>query len=109
MSIECGTRAGLVGPDEKTFEYIKGKNFTPKDKDWSRAVEYWSSLVSDKEASYDNEISIDASKLKPMIIWVTNPVQATFIDSNVRTREEIPEGQRKNHHQALDYTKLKPG
>lgn len=109
MSIECGARAGLVAPDEKTFEYIKGKDFAPKDEDWGRAVQYWSSLVSDNEASYDKEISIDSSKLKPMITWGTNPSQGMFIDSNVPKEEEIPEDQRKNYHQALDYTKLQPG
>jgi 3-isopropylmalate/(R)-2-methylmalate dehydratase large subunit len=109
MSIECGARAGLVCPDEKTFEYIKGKKFAPKDEDWGRAVEYWSSLVSDEGSVYDKEISIDASKLKPMITWGTNPAQAMFIGANVPTEGEIPEEQRKNYHQALDYTKLHPG
>lgn len=73
MSIEGGARAGMIAPDEVTFEYLKGRSFAPQGEDWEKAVEYWRSLPSDPGASYDREIIIDVSKLTPMVTYGTNP------------------------------------
>lgn len=73
MSIEGGARAGMIAPDEVTFEYLQGRPFAPQGEDWEKAVEYWRSLPSDPGASYDREIIIDVSKLTPMVTYGTNP------------------------------------
>ncbi len=109
MSIECGARAGLVAPDEKTFAYIKGRPHAPKDADWERAVEYWRSFRSDPGARYDREIVIDVSKLRPMVTWGTNPGQAVQIDENVPALESFEQSQRELAQRALNYVQLSPG
>lgn len=73
MSIEGGARAGMVAPDDKTFEYLNGRTFAPKGKEWDRAVAYWKSLTTDEGAEYDKSITLDASLLEPMITYGTNP------------------------------------
>ncbi len=73
MSIEGGARAGMIAPDEVTFEYLKGRPFSPQGEEWEKAVKYWRSLPSDPEATYDREITIDVSSLTPMLTYGTNP------------------------------------
>ncbi len=97
MSIECGAIAGLIAPDETTFEYIKGRPYAPTKNDWSQAVCYWRDLVSDENCHYDQTINLNISQLRPMISWGTNPQQA------IQSHENIPGGT----HAALDYVKLK--
>jgi len=109
MSIECGARAGLICPDETTFEYIKGRAYAPQDKDWDRAVEYWQSLVSDPDAQYDAKIKINISELQPMITWGTNPEQGIPIDHPVPFVRELPESQQSTAQRAIEYTKVKEG
>jgi 3-isopropylmalate/(R)-2-methylmalate dehydratase large subunit len=84
MSIEGGARAGLVAPDDTTYEYMSGREFAPKGKDWDRAMEKWLQLPSDPEAFYDKTVTIDASALEPMISFGTNPSMCAPI------REAIP-------------------
>jgi 3-isopropylmalate/(R)-2-methylmalate dehydratase large subunit len=76
MSIEAGARAGLVAPDETTFEYLKGRPHAPRGADWDAAVEYWKSLATDEGAVFDHEVTIDATKLTPYVTWGTNPGHA---------------------------------
>ena len=75
MSIEAGARAGMIAPDEKTFEYLKGRPKAPKAGGWENAMRYWESLYSDEGAAFDTEIKLDAAKLPPIVTWGTNPGQ----------------------------------
>ncbi|MFA6991978.1 MAG: 3-isopropylmalate dehydratase large subunit [Candidatus Gracilibacteria bacterium] len=99
MSIECGARAGLIAPDEITFEYLKGRPCAPHNQKWDEAVKYWSSLKSDADAKFDKEVEIDISRMAPMVTWGTNPAEA------VEITKEIPDTSKKS----LEYTHLKPG
>ncbi|MBI3379602.1 3-isopropylmalate dehydratase large subunit [Candidatus Gottesmanbacteria bacterium] len=110
MSIEAGARAGMIAPDDITFNYLKGRKFSPKGKKWDGAVKYWKTLKSDKDAKYDNVIKIDAGKIAPLITWGTDP------STGITTKEKIPnpkyaksENERKNMERALSYMDLKPG
>ena len=82
MSIEAGARAGLIAPDDKTFEYLKNKPLSPK-KEWDKAVEYWETLKSDRNAFYDKTIKIDASAIEPQVTWGTSPEDVVSISSSV--------------------------
>ncbi|MEE3094130.1 MAG: 3-isopropylmalate dehydratase large subunit [Pseudomonadota bacterium] len=73
MSIEAGARAGLIAPDEKTFEYLKGRPFAPKGADWNAAVAYWKTLPSDLGATYDTEVTLDVGEIEPQVTWGTSP------------------------------------
>ena len=106
MSIECGARAGLVAPDEITFDYIKGKAFAPKEEDWEKAVSYWSTFTSDEGASYDKEIVIDVSELEPMVTWGTNPGQAVEISGKIPTQDKLPAAEHEALRNALEYIAL---
>ncbi len=99
MSIECGAIAGLIEPDETTFEYIKGRPYAPKGAAWSEAVAHWQSLKSDVECTYDQVIEIDISHLKPMVSWGTNPEQSIHIDQQTPKTDA-------NNQDAFSYVKL---
>ena len=103
MSIEAGARAGMIAPDETTFAYLKGRPRAPQGADWDRAVERWRTLVTDPGASFDREVSIDASKLRPMITYGTNPGMSVGID------EAIPASGDAVYAKALEYMGLSPG
>lgn len=109
MSIECGARAGLVSPDEKTFEFIKGRPCAPKSEAWERAVKRWKSFASDPDATYDKSHSINVSELLPMVTWGTNPAQALPIDGKIPFLKDVPENIQISVKEALDYTKLQQG
>jgi 3-isopropylmalate/(R)-2-methylmalate dehydratase large subunit len=83
MSIEFGARAGLIAPDEVTFEYLKGRQHAPSGADWDTAVEHWKTLVTDEGAQFDHEVTIDASALSPYVTWGTNPGQALPLSASV--------------------------
>ncbi|HLU30531.1 MAG TPA: 3-isopropylmalate dehydratase large subunit, partial [Acidimicrobiia bacterium] len=89
MSIEGGARAGLVAPDEKTFEYLKGRPYAPQGDDWEAAVEYWSGLHTDDGATFDTELFIDAAELEPYVSWGTNPGQTLPITASVPSPEQF--------------------
>src|SRR5690606_38213697 len=72
MSIEAGARAGMIAPDQTTFDYLKGREHAPTGADWDAAVEYWSSLATDDDAVFDAEVVIDGSSLTPFVTWGTN-------------------------------------
>jgi 3-isopropylmalate dehydratase len=83
MAIEAGARAGVIAPDEITFEYLKGRPMSPSGQDWDKAVAYWKSLVSDEGASYDKTVVIDAKDIAPTVTWGTSPQDVTPITGTV--------------------------
>ncbi len=83
MSIEAGARAGLIAPDETTFNYIKNRPMAPKGNAWKKAIEFWKKLPSDKRATYDKEITLDASKIEPQVTWGTSPQDVVGISGKV--------------------------
>ncbi len=110
MSIEWGAKAGLIAPDEVTFEYLKGRPHAPTGADWDAAVEAWRALATDEGATFDREIVMDGSECVPHITWGTNPGQVAPIDSNVPAPEsfESPE-ERDAAERALEYMGLSAG
>ena len=110
MAIEAGARAGLVAPDEITFEYIKGRPFAPKAKDFEQAVAYWRTLATDEGAHYDRVVQININDLEPMITWGNSPEDVIPITGKVPDPAEIAdESQRKRKQRMLEYMGLKPG
>ena len=83
MSIEAGARAGLIAPDDVTFEYVKSKPHAPQGADWDAAIEYWKSLATDADAVFDKEITINAADLAPFVTWGTNPGQGAPLSASV--------------------------
>jgi len=109
MSIECGARAGVISPDEVTFDYIKNRPFAPKEEDWNQAIEYWKSLASDRGATYDKAITIDVDELDPMVTWGTNPGQGIEITKKIPFIKDLPAKEYTTAKKALDYIKLNEG
>lgn len=110
MSIEAGARAGMVAPDETTFEYVRDREFAPKGKDWEAAVAYWKTLPTDEGAHFDAVVEIDASELSPFVTWGTNPGQGLPLSANVPDPEDIGDENLKAAAQkALAYMDLEPG
>ncbi|MET0491585.1 MAG: aconitase family protein, partial [Actinoplanes sp.] len=110
MSIEWGAKAGMIAPDETTFEYLKGREHAPQGTEWVNAVDYWKTLPSDEGAVYDTEIHIDASTISPFVTWGTNPGQGAALDSTVPDPEEfVEESERNAARRALEYMDLKAG
>ncbi len=110
MSIECGARAGMIAPDDTTFEYLAGREFTPKGKAWDRALEAWRQLPTDDGAVYDKTVVIDAAQLEPMITFGTNPGMGLPITGRVPTPEDASEPDHKLAlEKALRYMDLTPG
>ena len=83
MSIEAGARAGLIAPDQTTFDYIKGCPHAPEGAEWNAALEYWKSLYSDSDAHFDVQVDLDANSLSPFVTWGTNPGQGAPLDSKI--------------------------
>ena len=110
MSIEAGARAGMVAPDETTFEYVKGREFAPQGEDWDAAVEYWKTLPTDDGAEFDTVVEIDGSALTPFVTWGTNPGQGLPLSAAVPDPEECgDDGEKAAVEKALAYMDLKPG
>jgi 3-isopropylmalate/(R)-2-methylmalate dehydratase large subunit len=109
MSIECGARAGLIAPDETTYNYLRGRAHAPQASDWDTSVAHWRSLLSDEGASFDAEIVIDLAELKPMVTWGTNPGQGAEIDKAVPTLSTLPSDQHAVAKRAFEYTGVQPG
>ncbi len=89
MSIEAGARAGMIAPDEVSFDYIKGRLFAPKDDEFEEAVKYWKTLFTDEDAVFDKEVDINADELTPFVSWGTNPSQVASINSTVPTADQF--------------------
>ncbi|ROS73552.1 3-isopropylmalate dehydratase large subunit [Cellulomonas sp. PhB143] len=110
MSIEAGARAGMIAPDETTFEYLKGRPHAPEGADWDAAVEYWKTLRSDDDATFDEEVVLEAADLEPYVTWGTNPGQGLPLSANVPVPEEIAdENDRVTAENAIRYMGLTPG
>ena len=110
MSIEAGARAGMIAPDEKTYEYLKGKPMSPSGDNWIKALEWWKSLPSDENAIYDKKISIDTSKLVPTVTWGTSPEDTAPITGTVPDpKNEKDLAIKAKLERALSYMDLKPG
>tara|TARA_Y100000748_G_scaffold114165_1_gene95577 strand:+ start:876 stop:2273 length:1398 start_codon:yes stop_codon:yes gene_type:complete len=110
MSIEGGARAGMIAPDKTTFDYLKGKNYAPKDADWKEAIDEWSSLYSDEDAVFDKVVTINAGELEPSISWGTNPSQVIFVNDTIPHPDDFEEESEKEAAaRALEYMALKPG
>ena len=110
MSIEAGARAGLIAPDEKTFEYLKNKPHAPAGADWEAAVEYWKTLQSDADAQFDHEITLKAEDISPFITWGTNPGQGAPLDGSVPNPADIADLEdRSAAERAIEYMGLKAG
>lgn len=107
MSIEAGARAGLIAPDEKTFDYLRGRPMAPKDFD--AAVKYWKTLPSDADAKFDTEIHLNAAEIAPQVTWGTSPQDVLPISGKVPHPDDFPEGQRDTVARSLDYMGLTPG
>jgi 3-isopropylmalate/(R)-2-methylmalate dehydratase large subunit len=110
MSIEGGARAGLIAPDEKTFEYIKGRPKAPKGAAWDQAVAYWKTLFTDEGAHFDKEIRLDAANLPPIVTWGSSPEDVVSVTGVVPDPDEIAdENRRASKRRALEYMGLKAG
>jgi len=109
MAIEAGARAGLVAPDEKTYEYLNGKEFAPKGDNWDLAMAYWKSLPSDAGAEFDAVITLDAADIAPQVSWGTSPEQVIGVNANVPAPDSFDnDGKRKACESALAYMGLTP-
>lgn len=110
MSIEAGARAGMIAPDEITFEYLKGKPHAPEGEEWENALRYWRTLRSDDDAVFDANVDLDASELEPFVTWGTNPGQGVPISGVVPNPHEIEDSaQRLAAERALEYMGLAAG
>ena len=109
MTIEAGARAGLIAPDEKTFDYFKGRPMSPKGDEWNKALAHWKTLYSDEECKFDKEINIDGKEIEPLVTWGTSPQDVSPITGNVPDPEkEEDEEKKKAMYRSLDYMGLKP-
>ena len=110
MSIEAGARAGMIAPDETTFEYVKGRPHAPTGEAWDEAVEYWKSVRSDDDATFDAEVVINADELEPFVTWGTNPGQGLPLSGAVPAPEDFADDNAKAAcERALEYMDLEPG
>jgi len=110
MSIEAGARAGLVAPDQTTFDYLRGRDHAPTGADWDAAVADWSTLVTDEGAEWDTEVVIDAADIHPQVTWGTNPAQVASIDDRIPSPEDYADPTtRETVSRALEYMGLTPG
>ena len=110
MTIEAGARAGLIAPDEITFNYIKGRPMAPKGDDWEKAVNHWNSLYSDEDAYFDTRVELIAEEIEPFVTWGTNPAQSSPISGKVPNPQDIEDtAARDTAKRALDYMDLKAG
>ena len=109
MTIEAGARAGLVAPDEKTFEYLKGRAQSPKGAQWDQAVAYWKTLPSDPAAKYDTEVVLEAGDIIPQVTWGTSPEDEIGITGAVPDPSVSDANRRSAMERSLEYMDLKPG
>ena len=110
MSIEAGARAGMIAPDETTFDYLRGREHAPSGEEWDEAVAYWRSLRTDEDAEFDAEVVIDAAGLSPYVTWGTNPGQGLPLTESVPDPASFDDPvQRTAAERALEYMGLQPG
>lgn len=109
LSIEMGSRAGIIAPDEITTAYLKGREYAPKGEAWDKAVEEWKKLRSDDDAVFDKEVTYRAEDIKPRITYGTNPGAGIAIDETIPELASIPENEQAGFLSQLDYMQFKPG
>jgi len=110
MAIELGAKAGLIAPDQTTFDYIKDRKFAPSDADWEKAVEYWSTLKTDDGAEFDAIVTLNAADIKPQVTWGTNPGQVMAVDALIPDPESFSDPVEKaSAEKALAYMGLEAG
>lgn len=109
LSIEMGARGGMIAPDEKTFEYIKGLEYAPKGEAWEQALSYWKTLKSENNAVFDKEITFRAEDIEPMITYGTNPGMGMTISGQIPVATDIPEAGRISFIKSLEYMGFKEG
>ncbi len=110
MSIEMGARGGIVAPDETTYAYMQGRPFTPKGEEWEKAVAYWKTLPTDKDATFDKELTFDAADIEPMVTYGTNPGMGVKISQNIPTEDKYTtESEKAAFRKALEYMAIEPG
>ena len=110
MSIEGGARAGMVAPDDKTFEYLEGRPFAPKGADWEKALAYWQSLPTDEGATFDKTVTLKAEDIQPSVTWGTTPAQSVPVTGRVPNPDSFADaGAKELGWRSLTYMDLKPG
>lgn len=109
MSIEMGARGGMIAPDEKTFDYIKGREFAPKGENWDKALAYWKTLYSDEDAVFDEVLTFDAADIEPMITYGTNPGMGIGVTASIPSLNQMSAQEQKSFKKSLDYMSLEDG
>ena len=109
MAIEGGARAGLIAPDDKTFEYVRGRAMSPKNSEWEKALTYWKTLYSDPGAHFDQILNLDGSQIAPVVTWGTSPEDVLPIDGKVPDPKEFEGGKIEAAKRSLEYMGLNPG
>ena len=109
MAIEAGARAGMIGVDDVTIEYLRGRRFAPKGREWDQAVVYWRTLKSDSDAKFDREVTLDARDIKPHVTWGTSPEMVVAVDDTVPDPDKEKDSlRREGMERALQYMGLQP-
>ena len=109
LSIEMGARGGFIAPDEKTFEYIKGREYAPVGEEWNKAVAYWETLKSGEDAVFDKELYFDGADIQPMITYGTNPGMGMSITDSIPTLEGMGEAAQASFMKSMNYMGFQPG
>ena len=110
MSVEGGARVGYVNPDEKTFEYLKDRNYSPKGGDWDAAVEEWTAIASDPDCAYDDVVNIKAEDIAPSVTWGISPDHGIFVNENIPSAADVDDEEEKaSIEEALEYMKFEGG
>lgn len=109
MAIELGAKAGLIAPDQTTFDYVKGRKFAPSGEKWEKAVEYWSTLKSDDDAQFDAVVTLNAADIKPQVTWGTNPGQVMAVDDIIPSPDSFGDSEKTSALKALEYMGLEAG
>ena len=109
MSIEGGARVGYVNPDQKTYDFLKGRPYSPSEDNWGTAVKAWSSFASDSDCQYDDIVKIDANDISPTVTWGINPSQAISVEESIPEISSVSTEEAASTNEALEYMKLSPG
>src|ERR1700710_1397587 len=110
MSIEAGARAGMVAPDQTTYDYLKGRPHAPEGTDWDAAIAYWDTLATDDDAVFDAEVYLDANELEPFVTWGTNPGQGVSLSDTIPLPSSYDDpNEQASAERALEYMDLEAG
>jgi 3-isopropylmalate/(R)-2-methylmalate dehydratase large subunit len=109
MSIEGGARVGYVNPDDVTVDYLRGRRFAPEGSAFEAAAAWWKSMASDEDATYDDEVRIEAESIRPRVTWGINPGQSVFVDEALPTPSDVPDQERTSVAEALDFMGFEGG